>query len=126
MFSNDTVEVSVTFGSKITFFLRMISIAEETQLRQKAFGLKDEERAAKEYQLNVDILKDLADKMPTGLFPDPPEVRDAADESIYSDTHVAPFKAIEAFFAERTAVKERIAFYAVRGYFVRLQPSDFF
>lgn len=121
MISSDTVEVSVTYGSRVTFFLRMIGIAEEQKLREKAFGLTDAERDEKEYQMNVDILADLSEKHPTGMLVE-------VGDGVLSDVPPAgtPAETIRDFFAEKTAVKERIAFYAVRGYFVRLQPSESF
>lgn len=128
MFS-ETIEVSVTYGTKLTFFLRMIGISEENQLRQKAFGLSDDEKAEKEYQNNVDILAELSEKMPVGLFPNKPEeLPPGTAESgiIYIEKFKTPRLAIEKFFAEKSVVKERIAFYAVRSYFLRLQPEESF
>lgn len=112
MFS-DVIEVSVTYGKKITFFLRMIGIAEENALRQKAFGLTEEEKAEKEYRNNVEILAELSEKLPDGIF----------DEKV---PKTPANLAIKDFFAEKTVVKERIAYYAVRTYFLRLQPEESF
>lgn len=106
MISDETIEVSVTYGTSYKFYLREIGMAEEQKLRQKTFGLADEEKASKEYELNVSILRDLSVKKP------------ASGDSEEFD--------IDQFFAERTPRKERIAFYAVRGYFLRLLPSDSF
>jgi hypothetical protein len=126
MISNDTVEVSVTYGTKITFFLRMISIGEEQKLRQRAFGLKEEEKAEKEYWTNVEILKELSVKLPFGLFPDRPDATDEGDERVYSNSYKTAAEAIDRFFEEKTVLTERIAHFAVRGYFVRLQPAETF
>lgn len=112
MITSDTVEVSVKYDRAYKFFLRLISIDEENKLRQKAFGLKEEERAEKEYQINVDMLCDLSVMMPEGI------------ESIGNATSISD--AIRDFFHQKTALKERIAFFAVRGFFLRIQPSDFF
>ncbi len=113
MFS-ETIEVSVTYGKKLTFFLRMIGITEENALRQRAFGLSDEEKAEKEYQTNVDILAELSTKLPDGMFEDGVIPKGPTDA------------VIRTFFSDRNVVKERIAFYGVRGYFVRLQPEESF
>lgn len=129
MFS-DIIEVSVTYGQKLSFFLRMIGIAAENELRQKTFGLTEAQAAEQEYAANVQILVDLSEKMPTGLFPNkPPQMskdEQAKSPQTYIEDFATPKEAIEKFFAEKSVVKERIAFYAVRGYFVRLQPTDFF
>jgi hypothetical protein len=34
--------------------------------------------------------------------------------------------AVSEFFREKNALKERIAFFAIRAFFLRIQPSDFF
>ncbi|MBX3288460.1 MAG: hypothetical protein KF855_03850 [Acidobacteria bacterium] len=124
--TDETLKITVTFGKPYTFFLRMISIAEENKLRQKSFGLSDDERAEKEYDINVQMLKDLSTDGPYGLFDPRPENLPANDETAYADSFTTPAERITAFFAERTILKERIAFYAVRSYFVRLQPSESF
>jgi hypothetical protein len=111
MISNDTVEVSVKYDRTYTFYLRLISIAEENQLRQRAFGLNEEERAKKEYQINVGMLADLSVKMPDGI--------EAKKGKSIGD-------AVSEFFREKNALKERIAFFAIRAFFLRIQPSDFF
>lgn len=126
MFDNDSIKVTITYGSPVSFSLRMINLAEENALRQKAFGLSEEEKAEKEYSSNVSILADLADKMPEGLFPNRPEAVSEDDQTLYFEEFKTPRGMIEAFFDTKTAIKERIAFYAVRSYFLRLSPSDFF
>lgn len=106
----ETIEVSVTFGAKYTFFLRMIGLAEEQQIRQKSFGVADEEKAAKEFELNVQILADLSVTHPVHSV-------DGGENSPVQLTDL---------FAEKTPTSERIAYYAVRAYFLRLLPSESF
>jgi hypothetical protein len=113
MISSETIDVSVTYGTRYTFHLREIGMAEEQKLRSKTFGLSDEDKASKEYDQNVSILKDLSVKKPT---------KTSQGEAVET---VGDFD-IDKFFAEKTPRKERIAFYAVRGYFLRLLPSDSF
>jgi hypothetical protein len=110
MISDETLEVRVKYGSRYTFFLREISMAEEQKLRSKNFGLSDDETAAKEYDQNVSILRDLSTKKPTAAK---------------SEDEVQEFDLVD-FFTDRTPRKERIAFYAVRGYFIRLLPEESF
>lgn len=110
MIFSETIEVSVTYGTSYKFYLREIGLAEEQKLRQKTFGLADEEKASKEYEQNVSILRDLSVTKPTAQA---------------GEAEKAEFD-IDQFFAERSPRKERIAFYAVRGYFLRLLPSDSF
>lgn len=124
---NETIEVSVTYGSTIKFFLEMVGISRERELRAKTFGLNDAEKAEKEYQNNVDILIELSKEMPTGLFPAQPETVALEDKTVYAESFKKPADAIKSFFfSEKTPVKERIAFYAVNGYFTRLLPSESF
>ena len=126
MISPETIQVSVTYGSKITFFLRMIGLVEETEIRQRSVALTDEAKAAKEYETNVQILKDLSVEKPIGLFPDRPTVSNQDDETVYADGFNTAAAMIDEFFREKTSLKERIAFYAVRGYFIRLSPEESF
>jgi hypothetical protein len=111
MITPETIEVSVTYGHKLTFFLKMIGLVEEQQLRQKSFGVADDEKAVKEYELNVQILKDLSVKKPIQLVSGE-EKGDEID--------------LDTLFGERTPTSERIAFYAVRAYFMRLLPAESF
>jgi len=113
MFDSTTVEVSITYGKKITFFLRMIGITEETAYRQKLFGIPENERDEKEYLAAVDLLAEISEKLPSGMF------GDAVPKGM-------PDFCIREFFAEKTPVKERIAHFAVRTYFTRLLPEESF
>lgn len=126
MISPETIQVSVTYGNKITFFLRMIGLVEETQIRQRSVALTDDEKATKEYETNVQILKDLSVDKPNGLYPPRPESHDAADKTKYAEDFPTAFAMVEEFFRDKSVLKERIAFYAVRGYFVRLSPEESF
>lgn len=129
----ETIKVTVTYKESVTFHLRMIGIAEEEKLRQKMFGLTEDEKAAKSYQNNVDMLADLSEKMPTARrLVTTTEKRDGdKEEREYSEikevnlteAKTFPSGVVRDFFAERTVIKERIAEYAVRGYFVKLQPD---
>ena len=104
----ETIGVTVTFKEPITFHLRMIGVTEETALRQKMFGKTEAERAGESYQNNVNLLADLSVKQPDieGIFPD-----------------ITPPENVRAFFSETSVIKERIAEYAVRGYFIKLVPD---
>jgi hypothetical protein len=113
MISEETIEVNVTYGKRYTFHLTEVGIADEQKLRQKTFGIKEAEKAEKEYPANVQLLSDLSVAKPTAVDPN-----DEESEPEEFD--------LKEFFAERTPRKERIAHFAVRGYFIRLAPSDFF
>lgn len=110
----EKIGVTVTYREPVTFHLRMIGIAEEEKLRQKMFGLTEDEMAEKSYQNNVDLLANLSIEHPTVIIdgkPEPYEFQNSEKE------------AVRSFFAERTVIKERIAEYAARGYFIKLQPD---
>jgi hypothetical protein len=125
MFS-EKIEVSVTFGTTARFFLRMLSLAEEETFRQRIFGLKKEEIAEKEYGANVALLAELSSEMPEGLFPNRPENDADGNAAIYAEDLKSPREAVEKFFAVRSTIKERIAYFAVRGYFLKLSPTESF
>jgi phosphoglucomutase len=125
--NSDTISVSVTFGARHTFHLRMIGIQEESELRQKTFGMTDDQKQATEYERNVSLLADLSVKMPDGLFPARPQETPQTDaKTIYAEDYDSPRQAVCAFFAEQTVKKERIAYFAVRSFFIRLQPEESF
>jgi len=119
----EIISVGVTFGSRYKFYLRMLSLAEEQERRQQTFGLTDKETQSSDYERNVNLLADLSEKMPEGLFPNKPKETPEGDENVYIESFASPRAAIEAFFAEISITKERIADFAVRGFFVRLQPD---
>ena len=131
--SLETVGVTVTFKEPVTFHLRLIGITEENTLRQKLFGLTEEQKAEKQYQLNVDMLADLSEAMPTARrLVTTTEQRDGdIEEKEYSEIKEVPLTeaktfpsgVVKDFFSERTVIKERIAEYAVRGYFLKIQPD---
>ncbi|HEX8248967.1 MAG TPA: hypothetical protein VF599_12390 [Pyrinomonadaceae bacterium] len=124
--TSETIKVSVTYGNTITFFLRMIGIAEESQLRQKMFGLTEAEKAEKQYQLNVDMLADLSVQMPDGMFPNKPKELGPGTQPTYIENFSTPAEAVRAFFEEQSVTKERTAYFAVNAYLVRLQPEESF
>jgi hypothetical protein len=64
--------------------------------------------------------------MPVGLFPNKPKETAEGDETVYLENFSTPRAAIEAFFAEKTPRTERIAYYAVRGFMLKLAPEEFF
>ena len=107
--SPDAIEVSVKYGKRYSAQMREISMVEEQKLRASSAGLSDEKAAAKEYDNNVRIIADL-----TGG-----EMKITSEDSAET---VDPL----AFFGERTPRKERIAFFMVRGYFLRLLPEESF
>lgn len=124
----ETIGVTVAFKTPITFHLRMIGIEEESQIRQKMFGLGEKEKAEKAYQNNVDLLADLSEQMPDGLFPNKPIDNQQSDEQAKDAlTFIEDFskasEAIAHFFADKSVIKERVAEYAIRGYFLKLQPD---
>lgn len=115
----ETIGVTVTYKEPITFHLRMISIVEENALRQKMFGLTEDEKAEKSYQNNVDMLADLTAEHPDVLEED----AKGNKRSMPFEFQNSPSGAVKAFFAEKSILKERIAEYAVRGYFLKLVPD---
>lgn len=129
----ETIGVTVTFREPVTFHLRMIGISEETALRQKMFGLTDAEKAEKAYQNNVDLLADLSEAMPTArrLVKTTEKREGDKEEREYEEIKEVDLvenafdekRAVRDYFSQRTVVKERIAEYAVRGYFLQLQPD---
>lgn len=123
---NETIEVSVTYTSTFKFFLEMVGISRERELRSKVFGLSDPEKEKLEYDQNIQILAELSNEMPTGLFPPRPETIALEDKTIYAESFKKPADAIKSFFSEKSPIKERIAFYAVNSYFTRLLPSESF
>lgn len=138
----ETIKVTVSYKEPITFDLRMIGIAEEEKLRQKMFGLTDEEKAEKSYQNNVDLLADLSEAMPTALRevtedkPVPASSGEPGQMEIKSVTSIqevplteaktVPSGVVKDYFSDRTVVKERLAEYAVRAYFLKLTPDVVF
>jgi hypothetical protein len=111
MISSDTVEVSVKYDRTYKFFLRLISIAEENQLRQRPLALTKRSAPKRNIKSMSACLADLSVKMPDGI--------EAKKGKSIGD-------AVSEFFREKNALKERIAFFAIRAFFLRIQPSDFF
>lgn len=109
--TSETIGVTVTFAKPVTFFLRMIGIAEENRLRQKMFGLTEKEQDDKSYQNNVELLAELSEKQPEGFF-EPGVIAKGLPDEI-----------VREYFKEKTVIKERLAEYAMRAYFLRLQPD---
>jgi hypothetical protein len=121
--TNETISIGVTLGSKHVFHLRLIGITAEQELRQKTFGLSDQEISETEYERNASLLADLSEKMPEGLFPNSPKERSEDDSAIYIESFTKPSEAVRAFFADKSVSKERIAYFAVRAFFVKLTPD---
>jgi hypothetical protein len=108
----ETIRVSVTYGENKTVFpLRMVSLAKERELRTSVFNEKTKED---EYSADVDLLAQLIADRPVGL-----------DDGQTADSMTANSDLVRRFFEVRTPMKERIALYAVRTYFFRLQPEEF-
>jgi hypothetical protein len=108
----ETIKVTITYNSPITFHLEMVGITEENEIRQKFIALTDEEKSAgKEYELNVQVLADLSNQLPDCLFPE-----GIIPKGLTPDV-------IKNYFAAKTGFRERIAEYAVRGYLARLVPD---
>jgi hypothetical protein len=123
----ETISIGVTLGSKHVFHLRMLSMAEEQERRQQTFGLSETEVQASEYERNVNLLADLSEKMPGGLFENTPEKSEDRKFVKYIEDFDSPAAAVRAFFETQTISKERIAYFAVRAFMVRLTPDiDFF
>ena len=93
------IGVTVTYQTPINFFLRVITQKEEKEIRQKMFGLTEDEQLEQSYENNLELLKKLEVRKPEGI------------------------EDFDSYFATRDGIKERIAEFAVRGYFVRLQPE---
>lgn len=130
--TSETIGVTITYREPITFHLRMISIDEETKLRQRMFGLTEEEKAEKAYQNNIDMLADLSESVPTARrVVTTMEKRDGdKKEREYAEIKEVELvegksaaAAVREYFAEKSSLKERVAEYAVRGYFIKLQPE---
>jgi hypothetical protein len=121
--TKETIAINVTLGSKHTFHLRLIGLTEETELKQKIVGLTDKQIEETEYERNVNLLSDLSEKMPEGLFPNAPKEPIENDETVYVESFATPRAAVEAFFKEKTTRTERIAYYAAHGYFVGITPA---
>lgn len=135
----ETIGVTVTYKEPITFHLRMIGIDEENQLRQKMFGQTEAEKAGKAYQNNVDMLADLSEAMPTArrevtekiavpVAGGEPVEMEAKQATSMKDLPLVepastPKACVRAYFRDRTVIKERLAEYAVRAYFMKLQPE---
>lgn len=131
--TTETIGVTVTYKEPITFHLRMVGITEENTLRQRVFGLTEAQHAEKSYQNNVDMLADLSEEMPTARrLVTTMEMRGGDKvEKEYSEIKEVPLSEAETlpagvvrdYFKERTVIKERLAAYAVNGYFVKLSPD---
>lgn len=109
----DKITIKVTLaGKSATFPLRMISMAEEMQLRQRYTGLTDSSEKGsvsdQEWQINVDALK---------------EFSLSGDVQVDDPAEKAPHIPVAEFFHQRTPTKERMAEYAVRGFLSKLAPD---
>lgn len=109
---SETIRVTITLISSISFCLRMVGLSEESKIKQKFFALTDEEKeAGKEYELNVQTIAELCTELPTGMYPD-------------GATPKTPVPlAVKDYFKDKTVAKERIAEYVVRAYLAKLMPE---
>jgi len=97
-------------GKSARFTLRMISMQEEQQLRQRFTALNDgdqTDRIEKEYQINKDALIKF-------------NLADVEQEQIGESLK---YISITDFFAERTPFTERIAEFVTRGFLQQLNPE---
>lgn len=102
----ETIPVSVTFGKlKVMFPLRIVDMAKERELRKKIY----DEKVDDNYQAKVDAIAELINDKPVGI-PENPEITNA--------------ELVTEFFAERTALKDRVAHFTMVGYFTRLMPEE--
>lgn len=111
----------VGYGAeKITFHLRMVSMAEEQRYTQRFADLVDtldsEERAKKEYAILVESLVNWSSAMPVRRGEDTKDLDVALGEGTLAE-------AIHAYFDERTDTKERILNATVVAFRNRLTPE---
>ena len=98
----ETIGVTVTLGkSRLDFHLKLINTIEEGKIRQRFIGDDD-----KSFENNVAVLSELETT--------PIELTTGGEKSEIS---------AKDYFQQKSVSKERIAEYAIRGYFVAIQPD---
>lgn len=109
-----TIRVSLA-GKAVILSMRMLSMTEESQLRQRYSGLTDSTEkgtvADQEWLINRDALKEFAADGDLQVI-----TTSAADQK------PEPVPVAE-YFSQRSAFKERVAEYAVRGFLSKLAPD---
>lgn len=108
----ETVGIAVNFGKEnLRFHQTVISVADETKLRQRLFGKTEQEKEEKAFELNVAALAEFqGEQMERITF----------DET---GAEVIERMDVKVYFAEETAVKARIAEYAMRGFLMAISPN---
>lgn len=123
--ANTLKPIEVGYGdSKVIFFMRMVSIAEQDEVEQKFNDISDTdtEKWQKEFQICRDCLGAFSSEMPQrlekekGEFVRVPLVENAA----------TPTDAIDKFFKERTIENERVVRDAYRLFKAQLSPDSRF
>lgn len=112
----ETVKIGVKFGEEnLIFRLKVISVAEEKQLRAKHFGKTEDEIEKSAFADNLQILSDYE--------AEPAEKISVGEKGETVKTKVV----LREYFSEQSPSKDRILDYVVRAYLISLQPTiDFF
>jgi hypothetical protein len=117
--NNERISVKTKLGNEVAIFhLRMISSVEERELRQRYTDLKEDEKADKDYKINVDALAEFSVEVPQ-TEDDKGQFIPLVNFEKYGD----PASAVREYFEQRGNVKERIANYAVIAFMNRLTPE---
>jgi actin-related protein len=107
----DVIVITATLaGKSATFALRMVSMQEEQQLRQRYSALNDgdqKDRISKEYLINADAITNY---LTDGIKTQDPEKKDIEITA-------------EQFFNNKTAWTERVSEFVMRGYLAKLNPE---
>lgn len=108
----DSIKLKTVFGKNIVALtLKVLSIAEENRLRQRGFGLSENEREEKGYELAVSALTEFATEDGEII---------SFDEN---GKEVIERVSVAEYFKNKDAAKERIAHYAFHSWLVALQPD---
>ena len=108
----DSIKLKTVFGKEaVIFTLKILTVAEENKLRQRAFGKTEREAEEKAFETAVSALTEYSLESAERHFIDEDgnEIKQAVPVSQYFET--------------RNPVTERIAHYAFRSYLLALQPS---
>ena len=104
----NSIKLRAGFGNETAVFnLKVLTIAEENKLRAANLGLKEEELAEKEYELNVAALA---------------EFSLSKVEVVIAEGEKRELT-VEQYFEKRTAASERIAQYVFRSWLIALSPT---